>query len=263
MSGYQERPMSENARILNVDQLTGTSRNVKKLNTGIYQIVNIINGKRYIGSAVNLRGRKVRHFANLKGGYHENNHLQKSYNKYKKENFKFEILFYCDKKDLIFYEQRAIDYYGILNLYNIAPIAGNTLGLKASEESKLKMSIAQKNKKKPSLETCRKISESRKGIIPWNKGIKLSDDHKRKIAEASSKYRHTDDTKKKLSLSHSKKPIYQKDIQTNEIIKKWLNAQDAMKELNIWSVSISRCCNGKQQTAGGFKWEFANKQEDL
>ena len=36
---------------------------------------------------------------------------------------------------------------------------------------------------------------------------------------------------------------------------------EASRQTGIHNASISACCNGKQQTAGGYHWEFINKEE--
>lgn len=61
-------------------------------NKGIYCIINTINNKRYIGSAVNLHERLTQHFGELSRGIHFNKHLQNSFNKHGNENFYIEIL---------------------------------------------------------------------------------------------------------------------------------------------------------------------------
>lgn len=58
----------------------------------IYKIENKINGKNYIGSTIHPNRRKSRHFSALKHNSHHNIYLQRSYNKYGKEQFLFEIL---------------------------------------------------------------------------------------------------------------------------------------------------------------------------
>ena len=70
------------------------------LNCGIYCIFNAVNGKVYVGSSVNLYMRKAQHFSSLKYDKHHSIKLQRAYNKYGKDSFKFCILEYCDKKDL-------------------------------------------------------------------------------------------------------------------------------------------------------------------
>ena len=56
---------------------------------GIYKIVNLDNGKFYIGSSINLAKRKWEHFKQLRLGIHCNCHLQAAYNKHGKDSFSF------------------------------------------------------------------------------------------------------------------------------------------------------------------------------
>ena len=65
------------------------------LKGGIYKITNTVNGKIYIGSAVDLSRRKRDHFWSLRKGTHCNAYLQKSFNKYGENNFSFEVLSTC------------------------------------------------------------------------------------------------------------------------------------------------------------------------
>lgn len=81
------------------------------MNSGIYQIINLVDDKRYIGSTVNFKNRKRFHFSLLVRNIHHNQYIQNAYNKYGKENFEFQILLYCEKKDLLFYEQIAINIF--------------------------------------------------------------------------------------------------------------------------------------------------------
>ena len=67
---------------------------------GIYEIYNIIDGKLYIGQAVDIFKRKVSHFTALENNCHPNIHLQRSFNKYGKECFKFQILEECLESEL-------------------------------------------------------------------------------------------------------------------------------------------------------------------
>ncbi|WIV10530.1 GIY-YIG nuclease family protein [Proteiniborus sp. MB09-C3] len=63
--------------------------------TGIYAIL-INDVIRYIGSSVNLESRKSNHLARLRKGTHHKE-LQKLFDKYGEESFKFYVLDYCNK----------------------------------------------------------------------------------------------------------------------------------------------------------------------
>jgi group I intron endonuclease len=119
------------------------------MNSGIYQIKNIINGKTYIGQTQNFSTRKSMHFSELRGGYHHNQHLQNSFNKYGESNFIFEKLLELeDGMDEI--ETRMINAILPTFRYNIALIGGSSpmKGRKHTLESIAKMS-PQKGKTFP------------------------------------------------------------------------------------------------------------------
>lgn len=63
---------------------------------GIYQIINMINGKFYVGSSKDILGRWRNHKKSLNDGVHGNAHLQNAWDKYGGENFKFEIIEECE-----------------------------------------------------------------------------------------------------------------------------------------------------------------------
>jgi group I intron endonuclease len=59
---------------------------------GIYKIINVINNKFYVGSAVDLKRRKARHFSELRNGRHNNRHLQAAWGKYGEQAFVFVVI---------------------------------------------------------------------------------------------------------------------------------------------------------------------------
>lgn len=136
---------------------------INELQGGIYKITTLHNNKIYIGSTVFLRGRKYDHFSRLKANKHANQHLQRVYNKYGRDNFKFQYLINCPNEQLIELEQLVLDE---LNpYYNMQKIAGGSaLGLKRTKE------------------TCKKISNSLKGK-------KLSEEHKRNMSVCKKNYK--------------------------------------------------------------------------
>lgn len=113
--------------------------------TGIYEIRNRVNNKRYIGSAVNFPNRQRQHFQSLARGDHHCIALQRAHDMYGADAFEFNRLLVCSKENLIMYEQIAID--GLDPEYNSARVAGSVLGLKMSDEAKAKLSAAAKRTK--------------------------------------------------------------------------------------------------------------------
>lgn len=95
--------------------------------SGVYRIINTVNEKCYIGSSGDIKRRWRDHKTRLRRGKHCNQHLQRAWNKYGEENFKFEIIEAIPtEKHRIDAEQFYIDYYS--PEYNIDPKAGRGLG---------------------------------------------------------------------------------------------------------------------------------------
>jgi group I intron endonuclease len=83
--------------------------NVPKGMCGLYEIACSANGRRYIGSSMRCRIRVGNHFGAMARNTHYNRHLQAAWNKYGMESFSARPLLVCAQKDLIFYEQMAVD----------------------------------------------------------------------------------------------------------------------------------------------------------
>lgn len=200
------------------------------MKSGVYQIVNLLNGKRYVGSAVWLHRRWKDHIKRLRRGHHRNAHLQNAFDRYGETAFLFSILEMVEIQSLTRREQYYLDT--LQPEYNILPIAGSNLGYRhtaktlrrmskalkgrvCSEETKqkisrahmgqhdsaetrLKKSIARRGKrnpnygKEPSRETRRKLSEAQKGRC-W------SEEHRCKLSEAQKGRRHSPETRAKMS----------------------------------------------------------------
>ena len=174
------------------DRIYCVNRTIPQTKSGIYSITNIINNKRYFGSASYLSKRLLEHKSQLRLGTHKNPHLQSAWKLYGEHAFVFEIIVYCVKKHLLFYEQQFLDQNA--SGYNICRIAGNTAGRIVSEETRRKLSELNKGKKL-SEDTRRKISvvctgrlaseETKDKLSKARKGIKFSEEHKRKLSEAN------------------------------------------------------------------------------
>ena len=139
--------------------------------TCIYKIVNIINNKMYVGSAINFRKRKNLHLKNLRDNKHHSKYLQSSYNKHGVENFEFCIIELCDRNKILEREQYYID--ALKPQYNVCKsVEKSRLGLKSSPEHIAKIVAA--NTGKP------KSKEHRERLRIARIGSKLTEDQKQR-----------------------------------------------------------------------------------
>ena len=169
-------------------------------------------------------------------------------------------------------------------------------GVKQSKEWCEEMSRLHKGKT-VSAETRKKLSDVNKGEnSPWwgkqhtdetkekmrqsSLGRKASDETKRRIGLASKGRRHTEEAKRKMSETrsgeknafygkhHTEEFLVTKRVAVNQLdldgnfIKRWDSARRVLNELGICANSICAICKGKRNrvTAGGFKWEYADKE---
>lgn len=117
------------------------------MRSGIYEIVNLTNGAKYVGSTVDFVKRRNEHICKLRKRKHPNRFLQSAWNKYGSVSFAFRRLIICSKEHLLFFEQRAFDV--IRPEYNLCQVAGNTLGRKLSAQTKQKISDANRGRVMP------------------------------------------------------------------------------------------------------------------
>lgn len=155
---------------------------------GVYAILNEVTGKLYIGSAINLKRRKDRHFSDLVGGYHHNRYLQRAFNKYGLDVFSFHVIEIVEDHELLipreqFYMNEA-ESYKRGNGYNLSPTASSMLGTHHSDEARQRISAGNLGKK-ISDQTRAKISVARRKA---KLGKKLSSEHCRKISEGNSRW---------------------------------------------------------------------------
>jgi predicted GIY-YIG superfamily endonuclease len=90
----------------------------------VYEIINTINNKLYVGQTTRGKIRWMQHLSNLRGGYHENPNLQADFNQYGQGAFEWRIIKEFETKDeqlLITEESRIMNQYidEGKNLYNV------------------------------------------------------------------------------------------------------------------------------------------------
>ena len=203
-------------------------------NSGVYKVTCLKDGKFYIGSSVNIKGRFRYHKASLSLGCHKNRHLQKAWNIYGENNFRFEIIEYLpDKKKTKEREQYWIDKTRCFDRkigFNICPKVGSSFGVKRTEKFKNKIRLANLNRSpelkqkiidairransipcrnkgktyeeiygvKKAIRIKRKKREAMKGKSLWNGARILSPQHLENIRKSNSKPK-SQETKDKLA----------------------------------------------------------------
>lgn len=253
---------------------------------GIYEIHNILNDKRYIGQSTDIYNRWDIHKNQLRKQCHFNDYLQNAWNKHGEDAFEFNILEICsadllnEKECFYISKYETIDHNKGYNLKQ----GGN--GLQVSDESRLKMSKAQRQRwtdelrqvlsdrysgennpfygkhhtkevglkisesnknRKWSEESKKKTSEALKGRNPWNTGIVTPQYVRDKISRSL-----------KGRISPNTKAVVQLTID-GQYIETFDSMAIAMLETGVSVGSISKCCTGRTKTARGFKWEYRDK----
>lgn len=224
------------------------------------------SGKSYIG----LTSRKPEKRRNNGNGY-KKSHQIKFHNailKYGWDNFEH-LIIETDIQTLEEAKKREqywIAYYDSYNHGYNATIGGDGghniseeakkkirehhLGMKASKESRKKMSCSQINRwKNISPEEREKFAEKFRGKEPWNKGITHSDETKEKLRQINfaKEYKHEWYDKCRIWIS-------QNNLDGQEVAR-FLGVREAGRITGIDSRSISKVLTGKRKTAGGYIWK--------
>ena len=159
----------------------------------IYQIKNLENNHRYIGSTMEKERRWQEHRNTLEYGKHDNSHLQNAWDRHSAESFEFSVLEEVENiENLIDREQYYIDK--LEPKYNIVPRADRS---KVAEETKEKISknhVNYSGEKNPMYGEC------------------LSEKTKRKMSKSQKGIEHTKEAKEKLSeaMQGENNPMYGK-----------------------------------------------------
>lgn len=112
--------------------------------SGIYMIVNLLNGKRYVGSSVDIYNRLHEHQFNLIKNKAHNVHLQSAWNKYGEDAFIWTVLEFCEKDKRFDREQYFIDF--IKPEYNFTENVVANFGHSPSKECRQKISETLKKR---------------------------------------------------------------------------------------------------------------------
>lgn len=203
----------------------------------VYQIINILNNKKYIGGTVNLRQRRKEHLGDLRTNKHHSIKLQEAFNEFGENNFKFEPLAKSTKEYLKRMEQWFLD---VVNPeYNTSKDATRpNLGKTMSEEHKAKLISINKGHK-------------------YHLGKKASDETKAKMSKVRKGKVMGENAKRILKLINSK-PVLQYDLEWNFICE-YPSVADAGLKSGVMRQNIHKCLAGEQGRAGQFRWKYKEK----
>lgn len=161
--------------------------------SGIYKIINKVNGKYYVGSSTNITDKRWRkHKSCLRYNYHDNKHLQNAWNKYGENNFDFVIVEQTPKENLVEVEQKYLDIAKTEQdkCYNLA-FDVERPSISMNEETKQKMKV--------------KLSKLLSGKNNPNYGKHHSNEAKEKMRKAKLGKRHSKEHNLKIGISNKGK----------------------------------------------------------
>jgi len=134
---------------------------------GIYLILNVSDGKAYVGSSRDAVRRLYIHRRMLRRGEHHSPHLQRAFDKFGEAAFSFRIIERCNEDRLLRREQIWMNMLQTSDSdfgYNVCPVAGTRRGVPQPMSVSTKMRALHSGRPK-SAEHRARISASRKGQI--------------------------------------------------------------------------------------------------
>lgn len=258
----------------------------------VYKITNLVNGKIYVGSAVNLYNRYKSYKRRVLKDAPRRMVVEKAMVKYGMENFSFEILERLESKDMtITKEQIWLDILQPFDPigYNVNKKAESRLGMTVSDSVKIKMSLTRKNRMESG--EIKKVFSKKVLKINMNT-LKIEDEfcsakdaarsfgteNSTCISQACNKKqlsakgfywcwkrdyeeRGFNPTKRKdpSKCKQEPKPVNQLNPD-GSLASNWPSIRSASKTLNCSNSQISSRCNGKKDSLyRGFIWKFSNE----
>lgn len=224
-----------------------------KVDSAIYTIVCTANGRQYVGSALSFGVRQRTHLSDLNLGRHHSRHLQRAWNKYGAEAFRFEVLErVSDPAQLIAREQHYLDL--LRPAFNSLAVAGSSLGFRHTTISLAKMR-AWKRKVPGPMQGRKQTPEARAKMSAAKKG------HTLKVGTC-----HAEESKRKMSATqllitqHNSRPVEQ--LAPDGVpIRRFRSIAEAARATGAHPGSIRHVLSGRARLAAGYGWGDATRPE--
>lgn len=244
--------------------------------SGIYLLHNLVNGKQYVGSSIDLKRRLYSYYSPSK--LIDNRHISNSILKYGHNNFAVLILELVEqsdhiKTDLLNKEQYYIDL--LKPVLNLNPTAGSSLGYKHSKETKALLASLRTGKSL-SEETKQLLSELFSGELNpfWGKTHNLDTLTRMKLSkigelnpmygrekspefiEQMYKDKHGSNnpmwgkTHSEETLNKMRKGVYVYDALTMELIKEYESSLSVKKDLKMGYDTLKKYLNSNKPFKG-------------
>jgi group I intron endonuclease len=224
---------------------------------GIYSITSP-SGKIYIGQSTDIE-KRLYYYQTCWKHVGKQRKLYASFKKYGVENHIFDIVEECNLEIL---DKREIFYIDLFE----STVKGLNIklgGIGGKQTQETKDRIGESNRGIPRPKTSEQI-EKLKGqsrtdetklkmsIAGKNRNITWGD----KISEVKKKnpYKYTEEDKEKMRANHGV-PILQ-FTKDNQFVKEYHSAKQAERETGVKNDNICCCLKGKSKSAGGFIWRY-------
>lgn len=243
----------------------------------IYRIKNLINNKVYIGSStdVETRWRHHKHASFNENDHHYNYPLMKAFRKYGIDNFLFEIVETVDTIEEMIKRENA----WIIKEDCVVPNGYNQTERTDSPmfDTNISQKMAETKREIYGKCVC-EIDNNNQIIGIWRSIVECAEDtgldrykisnvcNGSRLTTGGRKFRFYNDNiivepERKTNpttnrITKSSKKVIKIDKDTNEIIQIYDSIQLASQDNNCDPSGITKVCNNKRNTCGGYKWQY-------
>lgn len=153
----------------------------------------------------------------------------------------------------------------VKRVFNSRPESNGHFGLKASDQTRAKMSETHTARWAENTEGRQQASSRMKSRMSNPETKKRITDNLAKYRRKKGEWKQTEEGKLKIAEANKGKWLGEKSpcskpvlqfTKDGEFIKKWANGGEAERAGVADRGNISSCCNGRMKSAGGFVWRF-------